>query len=141
VTASVHYSSATDDWGTPREFFDGLHHEFQFTLDVCASIDTAKVPRFYSVAEDGLVQPWAPETCWMNPPYGRAIAVWCAKAVQEAAIGATVVGLLPARTDTDWWHRYVIPASEIRFIRGRLRFYGMGKDAPFPSAVVVWRPA
>jgi phage N-6-adenine-methyltransferase len=134
-------SSLTDDWGTPSEFYAGLHHEFGFTLDVAASHTNAKCDRYFTVEDDGLAQPWAPEICWMNPPYGRSIPAWVAKAWHESTLGATVVGLLPARTDTAWWHDYVLKAGELRFVRGRLRFYGIAKDAPFPSAVAIWRPA
>lgn len=132
-------TSLTDDWGTPREFFDGLNHEFGFRLDACAAENNAKVARFYSIEDDGLAQPWAPfSPVWLNPPYGRAIGRWMEKAHQEAAMGATIVALVPARTDTAWWHDYCIKADEIRFVRGRLRFYGRD-PAPFPSAVVIWR--
>jgi site-specific DNA-methyltransferase (adenine-specific) len=144
-------SSLTDDWGTPSEFYATLNHEFGFTLDVAASATNAKCPRYFSIDTDGLSQPWAPETCWMNPPYGRGIGAWMAKAWHEATLGATVVGLIPARTDTAWWHNYVAKAAEIRFVRGRLKFDGTDRSrlaayrhgsitAPFPSAVVVWRP-
>ncbi len=133
-------SSLTDDWGTPSELFAGLAHEFPFTLDVAASADNAKCARYFSIEDDGLAQDWAPAVCWMNPPYGRVIGDWVAKAWRESRLGATVVGLLPSRTDTAWWHDYVMTADDIRFIRGRIRFNGIAKDAPFPSAIVVWRP-
>jgi len=128
------------DWETPPDFFAGLDAEFGFTLDVCAHADNAKCERFLSLAEDGLLQPWEGETCWMNPPYGRIIRDWCAKAHREAHLGATVVGLLPSRTDTAWFHDHILGHAEVRFIRGRLRFVGAAASAPFPSIVVVWRP-
>lgn len=132
-------SSLTDDWGTPRELFAGLDHEFTFGLDACATADNAKCSRWYSIEDDGLTQPWHPfSPVWVNPPYGKGIGLWMEKAYQESRMGATVVALVPSRTDTAWWHDHVMRADEIRFIRGRVSFYGRA-PAPFPSAIVVWR--
>jgi len=137
---SVHFRSETDDWATPHKLFDELDREYGFTLDVCASADNAKCERFYTIADDGLTQPWH-GVCWMNPPYGRTIGRWVHKARQSSREGATVVCLLPARTDTAWWHDEITPhATEIRFLRGRLHFNGASSGAPFPSAIVVFRP-
>lgn len=136
---SVHFLSERDDWETPPQFFGQLDKEFGFTVDVCATADNAKCERYFSPAEDGLAQSWAGEVCYMNPPYGRAIAAWVKKAYEEAKAGATVVGLLPARTDTAWFHDYIYGRAEIRFLRGRVRFVGGASNAPFPSMVVVWR--
>ncbi|WP_027717409.1 DNA N-6-adenine-methyltransferase [Desulfovirgula thermocuniculi] len=136
----VLFSSATSEWETPQELFARLHAEFGFTLDVCARPWNAKCTRYFSPEQNGLIQEWAPETCWMNPPYGREISRWVRKAWEEAQKGATVVCLLPSRTDTAWWHEYVMRAAEIRFIRGRLHFEGAKNGAPFPSCVVVFRP-
>lgn len=136
---AVHWSSDRDDWGTPWVFFNELHAEFNFDVDVCAVASNAKCPNYYTPEIDGLAQTWAPQTCWMNPPYGREIIKWVAKAYEESLRGATVVCLLPARTDTRWWHEYCVK-GEIRFIRGRLKFDGHKNAAPFPSAVVVFRP-
>lgn len=135
---SVHFSSKTDLWATPQSFFDALNVEFGFTLDVCALDHNAKCDRYYTPADDGLTQQWQ-GVCWMNPPYGREIGQWVRKAFESAADGATVVCLLPARTDTAWWHTWVVRAKEIRFIRGRLKFGNCKNSAPFPSAVVVFR--
>jgi phage N-6-adenine-methyltransferase len=133
------YSSASDDWSTPPEFFDLLDAEFHFDLDVCASDTNAKCKDYYTAADDGLAHRWA-GTCWMNPPYGEDIGKWMAKAHLEAERGATVVCLVPARTDTGWWWNHA-RHGEVRFVRGRLRFGGAGA-APFPNAVVVLgRPA
>lgn len=140
--ASVHFSSKTDLWSTPPDFFAALNAEFSFTLDVCAIPENAKCSRFFTPTEDGLSQPWV-GICWMNPPYGRQIGQWVQKAHASSRDGATVVCLLPARTDTRWWHLYVPRASEVRFIRGRLKFGGppkAGHSAPFPSAVVIFKP-
>jgi phage N-6-adenine-methyltransferase len=135
---AVHFSSRNDRWETPPEFFARLDEEFGFTLDVCALPENAKCKRYFTPAVDGLKQEWR-GVCWMNPPYGRAISKWVQKAWESAQQGATVVCLLPARTDTAWWHTYVMRASEIRLVRGRVRFVGAASSAPFPSAVVVFR--
>ena len=136
---SVHFSSKTCVWETPRQLFEKLDSEFNFTLDVCALPENAKCRRYYTPETDGLKQAWS-GVCWMNPPYGREIGKWVEKAFESAKAGATVVCLLPARTDTAWWHSFVMEAFEIRFLRGRLRFVGAENSAPFPSAVVVFRP-
>ncbi len=133
------YSSKISEWETPVEFFRKLDCEFGFTLDVCARPENAKCPRFFSLEQDGLRQRWAPEICWMNPPYGREIGRWVEKAFLEAQDGAIIVCLLPSRTDTRWWHRYVMHAAEIRFVKGRLKFGNSSNSAPFPSCVVVFR--
>jgi hypothetical protein len=109
---SVHFSSQTDLWATPQDLFDALHREFNFTLDVCATAENAKCQRFYTIADDGLAQPWD-GVCWMNPPYGRQLGLWMQKASDAALGGATVVGLVPARTDTRWWHDIVSAASVV----------------------------
>jgi phage N-6-adenine-methyltransferase len=136
----IHFSSATDLWSTPQWLFDLLDAEFGFETDVCALAQNAKCQRYFTPTTDGLAQEWS-GTCWMNPPYGRAIERWVRKAHQSSLAGATVVCLLPARTDTNWWHGHVAHAAEVRFLRGRLRFGGAKSGAPFPSAVVVFRPA
>lgn len=136
ITAGL-MSSATDEWATPQGLFDRLNAEFGFTLDVCANESNHKVSRYFDKAADGLAQDWTGEICWMNPPYGREIPKWVAKARATAERGGVVVGLLPARTDTRWWAD-VMQATELRFIRGRIRFGGSSAGAPFPSVVVVW---
>lgn len=131
-------SSQTDEWATPQGLFDELHREFHFTLDPCASPENAKCRQFFTKDEDGLNQTWTGRV-FMNPPYGRGIGRWVGKAYGSAARhGALVVCLLPARTDTTWWHRYCMKAQEIRLIRGRVQFGNIGVNAPFPSAVVVF---
>lgn len=118
--------------------FDALDREFAFTLDPCATHENAKCPLYFTEREDGLNQEWSGRV-FMNPPYGRAIGHWMKKAHESAQAGALVVCLVPSRTDTAWWHDYAVP-HEIRFLRGRIKFNGV-KDAPFPSAVIVMRPA
>lgn len=137
VRMTVHFSSATDVWATPQGLFDELNAEFGFSLDVCALPDNAKCSNFYTPEQDGLQQPWV-GTCWMNPPYGRHIGKWVRKARLSARDGAVVVCLVPARTDTQWWHQHVTKATEVRFIQGRLRFGNAQSSAPFPSAIVVF---
>lgn len=133
------FSSKTDIWGTPQDFFDRLNAAFRFETDVCALPENAKCARYHSPEDDGLAQEWR-GTCWMNPPYGREIGAWVEKAHRSAREnGATVVCLLPARTDTRWWHDYCAKA-EVHFVRGRLKFGDAKASAPFPSAVVVFRP-
>ena len=136
---SIHFSSATDEWGTPQNFFDALDAIYHFTLDVCATPENAKYRRYFTHTDDGLAQSWAGERCWMNPPYGRVIKDWMKKAYAESQRGALVVCLVPARTDTAWWHEYAMK-GDVTFIRGRLKFGGHKNPAPFPSAVVVFRP-
>lgn len=131
-------SSASDEWATPPELFAVLDEEFGFTLDACATAENTKCPVFYTKSQDGLRQPWR-GTIWCNPPYGAQIGNWLAKAYAAALRGATVVLLVPARTDTDWWHRWVMRAAEVRLLRKRVRFAGGGQRAPFPSAIVVFR--
>lgn len=133
------YSSKTDLWSTPQDFYDELNREFGFVLDACALQCNAKCKVFFSPDEDGLRQDWASVT-WCNPPYGREIGKWVRKARLEAERGNTVVCLLPARTDTRWFHDYVLGRAEIRFLRGRLKFGGSKNSAPFPSMVAVFRP-
>lgn len=139
MNADVMFSSKTDLWETPQDFFDKLDSEFHFNLDVCALPENAKCAAFYTPEMDGLSQPWY-GNCWCNPPYGRQVGRWVAKAAQSAEAGATVVMLLPARTDTAWFHDYIYGRAEVRFVRGRLKFGGSANSAPFPSMVVIFRP-
>jgi phage N-6-adenine-methyltransferase len=136
---SVHFRSDTHLWSTPQSFFDALDQEFHFTVDVCALPDNAKCAAYFSPVDDGLRQAWT-GVCWCNPPYGTAIAKWVQKAYASAKEGACVVCLLPLRGDTRWWHDYVIPYAEVRYLKGRLKFGRCKNSAPFPSAVVIFRP-
>ena len=132
------FTSLTGEWETPQYLFDQLNEEFHFTLDVCATKDNAKCPKYYDIETNGLDQKWE-GSCFMNPPYGRDIDLWLRKAYESSLEGALVVCLIPSRTDTRWWHEYVMK-GEIRFLRGRLKFGKALNSAPFPSAVVVFRP-
>ena len=118
------FSSAKEDWETPREFFERLDGEFHFDLDVCAFPHNAKCPAYFTKEDDGLARDWGNRVCWMNPPYGKDIKAWMTKALDASRRGAMVVCLVPSRT----------------FVRGRLRFVGAEHPAPFPSAVVIFRP-
>lgn len=130
-------SSLTDDWPTPRYVFDRLNDEFHFDLDVCADDLNHKCERYYTKETDGLSQEWN-GMCWMNPPYGRTIGQWVKKAYESARGGVVVVCLLPARTDTKWWRDYVMKASELRFISGRVKFGDSKQGAPFPSVIAIF---
>jgi site-specific DNA-methyltransferase (adenine-specific) len=138
------YNGNGREWGTPPEVFDPLHAEFGFTLDPCATVQNAKLPRFHTEAANGLEQSWAGERVFMNPPYGREIYAWTRKARREAASGVLVVGLVPASTDLAWWHEDVVAVgAEVRYIRGRVRFLTDGPyraSGFFASVVVVWKP-
>ena len=129
-------SSNTCEWETPQLFFDALNAEYHFDVDVCATENNAKCERYYTKEQDGLSQQWK-GVCWMNPPYGREIGKWMRKAYESSLYGATVVCLVPARTDTAWWHDYAMK-GEVEFVRGRLKFGGSKANAPFPSAIVTF---
>ena len=129
------FSSATDEWSTQNAFFQALNAEFRFELDVCATDENAKCAKYYTREQDGLAQKWG-GVCWCNPPYGREVGKWVQKGAES---GCTVVMLLPARTDTKWFHEYIYGRAEVRFVRGRLKFGGSKNSAPFPSMVVVFR--
>lgn len=131
----VHFSQATCEWETPQDFFDRLNEEFRFTLDVCASKKNHKCDKYYTMEDDGLKQPWS-GVVWCNPPYGREIRRWVEKAHGEKC---TTVMLLPARVDTQWFHKYIYRNAEIRFVEGRIKFGGSKYNAPFPSMVVIFK--
>ena len=146
-----------EDWSTPQSFFDSLDREFGFTLDACATNENAKCLNYFTRDDDGLAQSWAGHRVWMNPPYGVEIPKWMRKAYEESQREALlVVCLVPARTDTRWWHDYA-EKGEKRFVKGRLKFMSVNgplrlatasviegrhapnNSAPFPSALVVFR--
>lgn len=137
MNSAVFYSSKTDMWATPQDFFDALDAEFHFTLDACAVKENAKCEAYYTPEQDGLDQPWTGRV-WCNPPYGRNVGQWVKKAHDTASGGGFVVMLLPARTDTRWFHDYIYGKTEVRFIKGRLKFGGCQNAAPFPSMVVIF---
>ena len=135
IKANALYSSRSEVWETPQPFFDKLNNEFHFDLDVCALPENAKCERYYTPSEDGLKQPWTGNV-WCNPPYGRDIVKWIRKATEEIQTNANVIVLLVhARTDTRWFHDYLYekPNVELRFVRGRLKFSGGGKQRTVPK--------
>lgn len=134
------FSSTTDLWATPQAFFDELNTESHFTLDPCANDDNHKCAKYYTEQQDGLAQDWGGQIVFCNPPYGRAIGAWVKKCYEESRKPNTlVVMLIPARTDTSYFHDYIYHKAELRFIRGRLHFNEAPQGAPFPSMVVVFR--
>jgi phage N-6-adenine-methyltransferase len=135
----VLFRSKTDEWESPDDIIALVNLEFSLELDVCASHENAKCARYFVRADDGLRQTWA-GTCWMNPPYGKTIGLWVKKAFESSLSGATVICLLPARTDTIWWHGFVQPYAEVRFLKGRLKFGGLENSAPFASVIAIFRP-
>lgn len=134
------YSSRSEEWPTPQDFFDKLDEEFHFTLDPCATLENAKCRKFFTKELDGLAEDWGTETVFCNPPYGKDIIKWARKAWLASTRGATVVFLVHARTDTKWFHEFVYGKAELRFIRGRLKFGAVNQSAPFPSLVAIYRP-
>jgi site-specific DNA-methyltransferase (adenine-specific) len=135
----VHYSTDSNEWATPWDIYNTLDAEFHFTLDPCASDENHKCDRYFTRDDDGLKQSWAGEAVFMNPPYGREIGKWIEKAYRESLQTNTyVVCLIPARTDTRYFHDYIMKAQEIRFKRGRIHFNNSKNSAPFPSMLVVF---
>ncbi len=134
------FSSEKDTWETPIAFFKELNNEFNFTLDPCCYENSAKCQKYYTPKEDGLIQSWEGEIVFCNPPYGRAMYSWVKKCSEESKKSNTkVVMLIPSRTDTRYFHEFIYKkATEIRFIKGRLRFGEAKDNAPFPSMVVIF---
>lgn len=139
TTQKTLFSSNSSEWATPQEFFDKLDWRFgKFTLDPCATCENHKTKKYYTMEDDGLAQDWGGETVFVNPPYSH-ISSWIEKAYTESRKPNTkVVLLIPARTDTRYWHNYVMRGREIHFIKGRLKFGNSKNSAPFPSAVIVF---
>lgn len=140
LNTDVMFSSKTDNWATPPDFFRELDKEFHFDLDPAADDTNLKCDKYFTVAEDGLSQEWGGHNVFCNPPYGREIGKWVEKAYQtNKESGDLVVMLLPARTDTKWFHDFIYKKAEIRFVKGRLKFGGSKSGAPFPSMVVIYK--
>lgn len=137
------FTSRRQDWTTPDDLFDPLNEEFSFTLDAAADAQNARAPIFFDKAQNGLKQDWGSHVVWLNPPYGETIgglATWIKKAVDAANRGATVVMLIPARTNTTWFHDYCLARGEVRFIKGRPKFGGAKHGLPQPLCFVIFRP-
>ena len=140
MNTRVVFLSQTDEWATPQWLFDQLDAEFHFDLDPCSTDENHKCERYFTKADDGLKKSWGGCKVFCNPPYGRQIGKWVQKANEEAKKPDTIVVLLiPARTDTRWFHDYILGKAEIRFIRGRVKFGKSKTNAPFPSMVVIMR--
>lgn len=138
----VMYSSKTDQWATPDDFFKELDQEFHFNLDPCADEQNHKCEKYFTKEDNGLSKDWGGYRVFCNPPYGRAIRDWVEKAYREGTKDNTiVVMLIPARTDTRYFHDFIQHRSEIRFVKGRLKFGNSKQAAPFPSMVVIFRGA
>lgn len=136
------YSSRSEEWPTPQDFFNTLNEEFRFTLDPCATRTNRKCTLHFSKRQDGLKQDWGKHRVFCNPPYGKTMRDWAQKCLKASQAGALVVLLAHARTDTRWFHDWVYgKADEIRFVRGRLRFGDGKQSAPFPSLVAIYRPS
>lgn len=134
------FSSKTDNWATPQWFFDELNKEFNFTLDPCATNENHKCDKYFTKEQDGLNQVWDNDIVYINPPYGRDIKYWVGKAYNtHIRSNNTIVMLLPARTDTLWFHAFIYGKAEIRFLKGRLKFGDCKNSAPFPSMIVIFR--
>ena len=135
------YTSNTEEYGTPPKLFEELDKEFHFTLDPCSTDENAKCAKHYTKADNGLEQDWSGERVFCNPPYGKQIKQWMKKCSESNA--EVVVALVPARTDTEWFHRYVYGKAELRFVKGRVKFFRGGTEAqcnaPFPSMICVYR--
>jgi phage N-6-adenine-methyltransferase len=141
VIHEVLYSSRSEEWSTPPDFFQLLDAEFKFTLDACATAANAKCTKFFTKLQNGLRQDWGTEIVFCNPPYGKQMRSWARKCHDAAVNGATVVMLAHSRTDTKWFHDWVYHrAAEIRFVRGRLKFGDGKQSAPFPSLVAIFKP-
>lgn len=138
MNKEVLFSSNSTLWATPQDFFDKLNTEFHFTLDPCALPENAKCEKYFTPEDDGLLQDWSGYNVFCNPPYGKEISKWVKKCYEESLKGTLIVLLIPARTDTSYFHKYIYHKSEIRFIKGRLKFGNATTGAPFPSMVVIY---
>lgn len=137
------FISAKQDWTTPDELFNPINVEFIFTLDAAADSKNKRAPQYYTAEMDGLKQNWKNHTVWLNPPYGDfggKLSDWIKKSADAAALGATVVVLIPARTNTNWFHDVCLKYGEVRFIRGRPKFGGAEHGLPQPLCLVIFRP-
>jgi phage N-6-adenine-methyltransferase len=137
---NVLFQSSSDEWETPKDLFEKLNYKYNFNTDLCATEVNHKCDQYFTKQHDGLIQKWR-GVCWCNPPYSN-ITAWVHKAVMESYNGTLTVMLIPARTDTKWFHNYIYKNSDvdIEFIKGRLKFSGSKWNAPFPSMIVIFKP-
>jgi site-specific DNA-methyltransferase (adenine-specific) len=150
MNTNLMFSSISNEWETPKNLFDTLNKEFNFTLDPCCTKENKLCKKYYTIKTDGLSKDWSGETVFINPPYGREIGKWVKKCYEESLKGTICVMLIPSRTDTKWFHTYIYNKAEIRFLKGRLKFINRllpswridgnfkMQSAPFPSMVVVF---
>lgn len=142
----AYIKSQRTKWATPQDFFDELDAEYHFDLDVCAEPWSAKCGQYYAEIDNGIISPWAPCRCWLNPPFGPGspILPWVKKAYEESLLGATVVAILPSSTDTAWFHDWVFQKAKIRFIRGRVQFVPpkgiKASSNRQPMFLAIWEP-
>ena len=134
------FSSLSIERETPIDLFNLLDKEFHFTLDPCATPKNTKCIKFYTKEQNGLIQDWSKEVVFCNPPYGKGMTDWIKKSITESSLGATIVVLIPARTNTNWWNNLCMKADEIRFITGRPKFENMKHGLPFPLVLLIFRP-
>jgi len=132
------FSSTSVERETPQALFDKLNNEFHFTLDPCATLENTKCSKYYTKEQDGLKQDWSGDIVYCNPPYGKEMTKWIKKSIEESKKGAICVVLIPARTNTNWWHDLCMKATEIRFLRGRPKFGNMKHGLPFPLALLIF---
>lgn len=141
MVSKVLFSHKSDEWATPKALFDELNNEFDSTLDPCATDENHLCDKYYTIHDDGLKHDWNGERVFCNPLYSK-ISDWCEKAFYESkSEGTIVVMLIPSRTDTKYFHDYIYNRTEIRFVKGRLKFGEGNSSAPFPSMIVIWRGA
>jgi phage N-6-adenine-methyltransferase len=133
------FNAKSVEYGTPDNIWNPLNEEFKFTLDVAATDENAKCAKYFTKDQDGLSQSWSGEVCWMNPPYGRVMQKWIRKAYSEWKNGCTVVAIIPARTNTSWWHDCIQDIAMVRFIRGEVAFKGFDRGLWMPMCIVIWK--
>ena len=141
------FDSVKTDWSTHWDFFKPLNNEFNFTVDAAADAENCKVERHWDEQTDGLKQDWNNEIVWCNPPYGRNVPEWLKKVQEAAKNGGTSVFLIPARTNTIWFHKLCLAADEVRFVKGRPKFYNYANEdkeathgLPVPLCLVIYKP-
>ena len=140
MSDNLHFSSETDQWATPQAVFDWLDEQFgPHDLDAAADSTNNKCDDYISAEDDALTVPWVGTRVWLNPPYGRGLARWATKAIDEIDAGNcdSITILVPARTDTNWFIDLADRAHRIVFVKRRLRFGDGSRDAPFPTAILV----
>lgn len=133
-----YFKSNSEEYETPPEIFEPLQKEFDLQLDVCATKENTKCDLFFTKEEDGLTKEWD-RSFWMNPPFGRNLKKWVQKAYEESQKGVIGVLLLPVRSNTIWWHKYIIDTkAEVRFLKGEIKFVGYERGLWLPFAIIIF---